>query len=123
VRILVVVVALLTAGMSSFLAFRYSQDTYNAQDGLNQERYLRMIAEEDIEKATQQIKKLSLAGELHQDKIKGMELLLEQTKMTNTDLQNKFDQVVVKNNALKAKIKALEQTAAKIAAKTAAGGI
>ena len=73
--------------LSVVLALRYNQSAFKASDELNNERYLRMTAEESAEQAKAKISSLEaeLAG--LQSKVDGLEKELEQSKAINADLE------------------------------------
>jgi len=78
--------------LSCGLAVRYNQDASYAIDELDGERYKRMVAEENLKKANQQVSGLSAEKKRLQSKIEDIEMVLEKTMSLNSDYKNRLDQ-------------------------------
>lgn len=106
-RIFLVSLIILSA-VALGLAFRFNRHVSQAQTDLNQERYLRMTAEENLEKANAKI--VSLEGELakNQNKSKSLEKVIDQTSAMNKDLQARLEKANAVQEDLEKKIKQLE---------------
>jgi archaellum component FlaC len=77
---------------------------------LDSERYVRLTAEESLEKANAQIRHLEEDLARLTSKMTGTEKLLEQTKDINTQLQERMDNAVAAQESMRQKIQILEQT-------------
>ncbi len=109
----IILVVVMVVGIGA-LAIHYNKNAFKAQQELVQERYKRMLAEENVEKFTTKIN--SLEGELvrAQNRVKGSEKLLEQTKAVNDDLKSRLDKVSQIKATLEDKIKELEQVSSNV---------
>ena len=95
--------------LSSFLAFHYSQNAGHAAQELNQERYLRMVSEENLQKANKRIASLESDLEKIQNKIKSFERLIEQNTAINNDLKTRLENASQVKDELEQKLKELKQ--------------
>lgn len=100
---------ILVCAVSSFLVYEYNKKASTARDSLNQERYLRMVAEENVEKSNSRISSLESELARSQKKIKTVEKLVEQTQVVNKNLESQLDKVLELKGSLESKIKELEQ--------------
>ena len=87
----VIILALLVLALSFGIVFRYSNETHRAQSDLNQERYLRMVAEENGEKLKSQVTSLQADLAKRDSKIQVLEKSGEQLKAINGDLKARLD--------------------------------
>ena len=108
-RITIIILAVAFAVMGGGLAYRYNQEALNAQKELNQERYNRMIAEENLQKADAKIKLLQSDIARSEDKLKSVENILDETKTVNSDLKARIDKATEIKQDLENKIKELEK--------------
>lgn len=83
--------------------------TTRAKEDLNQERYLRLTTEENLEKAKVRISSLETELARMQNKIKNTERILEETAGINHDLKINLDKTASINEHLKKKVKELEE--------------
>ena len=88
----------------------------DAEHTLNQERYNRMLAEENLEKASSTINNLQSQLSATQKKIKTIETLVEQTKGMNADLKDRLDKTSKVNEQLDERVKELQQSPPETAA-------
>ena len=91
------------------IAVYFSQNASRHQEDLTQERYLRMVAEANFEKASGRINSLEDQIAALKSKTKNAEKLLEQTSTANTDLKTKLEQTSQLKEELEDKIKELEK--------------
>lgn len=94
------------------LAIYSHQNASRDQADLTQERYLRMVAEENLEKASSQISGLEEEIAKLKNKSKGVDKLLEQTTAANTDLKAKLDKTSRVKDELEGRLKELEEKTA-----------
>ena len=96
--------------IAASLAVYFNRNASRHQEDLTQERYLRMVAEANLEKANGEIS--SLEGEIAKLKNKNVsvEKLLQQTSTTNTDLKVKLEKTSQINEVLESKLKELEKS-------------
>ena len=108
-RIVLIGFVIVLLVLSCGLAVRYSRDANYAHGELNGERYERMVAEENLQKANMRIS--SLEGELkrEQDKAGQMEVILEKTKAVNEDLKARLDKAAEIKKSLDKRIADLQQ--------------
>ncbi len=91
------------------LAVYSNQNASRHQEDLTEERYLRMVAEQNLEKASSKISGLEEEITKFKNKSKSVEKLLEQTAATNTDLKAKLDKTSRLKEELEGKLKELEE--------------
>ncbi len=105
-------IAVLVVIITVIMGLKYNNQAQTSQAELNQERYLRMSAEESLEKANSKI--TSLEGELSraQNKLNGLEKRLEQAETMNTDLKARLDKAAEINEGIKKQIQVLEDISA-----------
>ena len=103
-----IIIAILLASLGVGLAIRYNQSASGAQKDLDQERYLRMTAEENLEKANQRVNSLGL--ELEQAKEQKDKILkdLAVLKSAADDYKSRLDQAAEINKSLEAKIQEVQ---------------
>ena len=104
--------AIVLAVISISVSIHASKTSAQSQHQLNQERYARMVAEEELEKSKG--KMISLEAELSraQSKLGVIEKALEQSKTMNNDLKTRLDKEAQLKMALEGKIKNFEETMA-----------
>jgi len=96
--------------LSCGLVIRYNQDATHSQEELNNERYLRMVAEENFQKANQLNVTLSTQLTRAKTRIEDTESILEKTEMVNMDLRNRLDKVELTNKTMNKKVQELLRT-------------
>lgn len=90
-RNLVIIICLIVAGGATFASFKYDQKSDKASNALNDERYARMTAEENLESARAKIESLESELSRTSNKANGLEKKLEQVSAINKDLKIKLD--------------------------------
>ena len=91
------------------LAVRYNQDASVAREELNGERYLRMTAEEGLQKANQQVSSLNKELIRVQSSFESTETALKRTKAINADLKERLNRAAKIQLSLDKKITELQQ--------------
>ena len=110
-KVIIVMLAIFLIVLCGWLAYHYSQTAFKAQDVLNQERFTRMTAEENLEKAKDRISSLEAEVSKTQNKINGLEKMVEQTKAINDDLKSRMEKAMSIKDNLETKIKELQESA------------
>lgn len=95
--------------VSVALAVYFNQNASRHQEDLTQERYLRMVTEENLEKANSKINSLEDQIAKIKNKNSNVEKLLEQKAADNLDLKAKLEKTSTIKEALEGKIKELEK--------------
>ena len=108
-RIMVFILAFTLVVLSGFLVCHYYQNASNARKDLDQERYNKIIAEENLEKASTRVNSLETELSRTKSKIESIEKLLEQTKSINNDLKSQIDNISQTKVNLEDKIQKMEQ--------------
>ena len=107
-----IVIAILLAGLGLGLAIRYNQNASGAQKDLDQERYLRMTAEENLEKATQKIHSLETEAQDVKQKLTQLQSDFETIKAAADDYKVRLDKAAEINKNFEDKIKELQNISA-----------
>jgi len=109
VRLLSVFLGIVIVGVSIGVAIRSSKLAHDARSTLDQERYSRMVAQENLELARGKI--TSLEGKLAkaQKKISGIKKMLEGIKAYNEDLKARLERAAELKAVMDVKIKELEK--------------
>lgn len=108
-RIVLIGAVIVLLVLSCGLAVRYSRDANYAYEELNAERYTRMLAEEDLQKANTRLSTLEAELKRAQDKAGQMEEILEKTKAVNEDLKARLDKAAEIKESLDKRIADLQQ--------------
>lgn len=95
--------------LSFGLAVRYNNDASYATEMLNGERYKRLTAEEELQKANRQIAALTADLKQAQDKLESTEFVLKNTKAINEDLKARLDKADQAKELLDKQIDELKQ--------------
>lgn len=107
-----IIAIVLAAGLivfSAALAVNYNASALSTRKDLEQERYLRMVAEEKLERTGAQIRKLESELSRVEKEMKGVRDLLDQSQAANDRLQTKLDGAAAVKDALERKIEELQQ--------------
>ncbi|MBN1870340.1 MAG: hypothetical protein JW847_07195 [Candidatus Omnitrophica bacterium] len=83
----VIVLLILSCG----LAIRYGYIARDAEKQLNNERYQRLVSEENLQKANERVDSLKAELSKVQEKVAQVEGVLEKTKAINEDLRVRLD--------------------------------
>lgn len=108
------VIAVIIAGVLVIFCFgvavHFNQNVLQARKILENERYTRLTAEENLEKAAAQIRGLESEIGRSQAKVKSTEKLLEQAKSVNIELQEKVEEAARLQKSLQQRMEQLQQT-------------
>ncbi|MBI5149289.1 MAG: hypothetical protein HZA28_00760 [Candidatus Omnitrophica bacterium] len=105
-----VILACILILISFALAIHFNQGTIETKRKLDSERYVRLTAEENFEKATAQIHRLENDLIRLTSKINSTEKILEQTKDINAQLQEQIDRATAAQESMQQKIQGLEES-------------
>ena len=117
--LIIVVVAI----MSIVLAVRYNKNAYKIQQDLNNERYSRMVAEENLQNATVKISSLENKLTKNQEKIQSIQTSLDRAKTTNDELTKQLKGVADDNEMMAQKIEELNTLILQTTGSVPAGGL
>ena len=108
-KVLTIFLVIVVVAISGGLVIHYNQNAFHAQADLNQERYARMTAEENLEKTTSKIASLEAEVERVQNKMKSTERLMTQTAAANEDMKARLEKAARIKDELEGKLKELEK--------------
>ncbi len=108
-KIATIVVLVFLAVLSTFVAYRYSQSSLQAQQTLNQERYNRLTIEENLSKANAKVKELEDQISKVEKKMASMQVVLDNTNAMNDDLKGRLDKAMVIKENMDKKIEEMQQ--------------
>ena len=108
-KIATIVVLVFLAVLSTFVAYRYSQSSLQAQQILNQERYNRLTIEENLSKANGRVKELEDQISKVEKKMASMQVVLDNTNAMNDDLKGRLDKAMVIKENMDKKIEEMQQ--------------
>ncbi len=106
---LIIGAAILLTFFSCFLSISSSQQASKIREGLDQERYNRMVVEEQLEKAKVTIVSLQSQLEGANTKIKGIQALVEEGQNATSDLQAQLQSVSQLKSSLEKKLEEIQQ--------------
>ena len=109
VKIATIIVLVVLALLSTYVAYRYSQSTLQVQQTLKQERYNRFTAEENLSKSNSRIKELEDQVSKLEKKMASMQVVLDNTNAMNDDLKARIDKATKIKEDMDKKITELEQ--------------
>ena len=109
------VLIVMLVGVSILLVGRFNGKATSAEKELVTERFTRMSAEENLEKANTTIKSMGTEVARLQNKITGLEKTMEQLKSINDNLKSQLDKIMVLKDDLDKKIKDFESIAGQAA--------
>lgn len=95
--------------LSFALAIHFNQGTIETKRKLDRERYVRLTAEENLEKVNAQVSHLEDDVTRLTSKVNSTEKLLEQAKDINAQLRERIDKAEAEES-MRQKIQVLEQT-------------
>lgn len=99
-RLLTIILAVTLAVISCVTASFYHRHSRAAQKELIQERYLRMVAEEEWDKSQNRLGSLESELERTHNKIKNAERQLQETRSINDELKNLLEKASQANQDL-----------------------
>ncbi|OGX39451.1 MAG: hypothetical protein A3D87_06460 [Omnitrophica WOR_2 bacterium RIFCSPHIGHO2_02_FULL_50_17] len=94
--------------LSFGLAVHYNQNALNFRADLERERYARLVAEENGERVSGQIRQLETELAKIQKKMAGAQKSLDQSQLANADLQARLEEEAAIRESLEKKMKDLE---------------
>ena len=103
-----VVIFILMIG-SCLMALSSNQISGRMRQDLDRERYLRIVAEENLNKAGSKISSLEAESSAFKDKIQGIQAVLEEGQEKNSDLRTQLESISKTKSALERKIEALQK--------------
>jgi len=103
------------------LAYSHYQKADKAKSSLNEERYLRMTAEEALTNAEAKVRSLESEFDRTQKKMQTFEKSIEQLKSTNDSLRTQLDRALQSNKAFEEKLKQINDMHAPKASAESAG--
>lgn len=93
------------------LAIHFNQGSIETKRKLDNERYVRLSAEENLEKASAQIRALEDDLARLTSKMNSTEKLLEQARDVNSQLQERINKATAAQESLQQKLQTLQQAA------------
>ena len=102
-------VAVAVAIIGCVLAVSANVTTNEIHKSLNQERYKRMVAEEQLTQANNELKKMDAALQDSQTKLDSIEKVLNNGKSKTSDLESRLQTLSDENAALRAKMEGAQQ--------------
>jgi predicted RNase H-like nuclease (RuvC/YqgF family) len=97
------------AVISIVMVVRFSQVAKTAQQALDEERYLKLTAEEQLENVKNKVGSLESDLTRAQSKVSSLEKVLDETKSYNSDLKTRLDKASEIKTDLEQKLEELEQ--------------
>jgi len=108
-KIVLIGFAVILVVLSCGLAIRYNQDAGSARHELDGERYKRMISEEKLQKANQEISTLNADLKRAQIKVNNIAVALEGVKEVNVNLRSRLDKASIIQTSMDKRISELMQ--------------
>ena len=105
-KILVAVVILMV--MTGVMAVNTQRTLGKFQQNLDRERYQRMVAEENLNKAATKISSLESELGTIRDKIQSAQVILEEGQKTNADLQSQLEAITKAKETLEKRMEELK---------------
>ena len=101
---ILLVFVLLVSICTSVILFRFNQEKTKVERNLQQERFNRLVAEENSEKNVALIQRLEKELKAAQDKFLQIENILDQQKDVNADLKAQFEKIEAAKLELESKL-------------------
>ena len=98
------IISLVIAIAASVVLVRNYQERSKIEKNLQQERYSRLVAEENSEKSESKIKQLNLDLKLSEEKIVKIQRILDEEKNVNEDLKAQYDRLTRAKSELETKL-------------------
>ena len=99
------IITLVVAIGASVVLVRNHQEKFQMEKSLQQERYSRLVAEENFEKNESKIKQMDLDLKLSQEKIVKIQKILDEEKNVNEDLKTQYEKLVAAKSEMEVKLK------------------
>jgi len=115
-KILLLVIVLMVGSL--LMALSSNQAVGHIKRDLDQERYKRIVAEENLSKSSAKINGLEIALSATRDKIQSVQTILQEGKSETTDLKVQLERMTKAKEALEKKIEELKNAAASAAVST-----
>lgn len=109
-KILLVVIVLMVGFL--LMTLSSNQTLGHMKRDLDQERYKRIVAEENLNKASVKISTLETELSTTRDKIQSIQAILQEGKNETSDLKGQLESVIKAKEALEKKIEQLKNAAA-----------
>ncbi len=107
-NVILIAAAILTVS-SCLMAISSSQTSRKIQQSLDQERYIRMTAEEKLNDLTGQNNALKAELDVANGKIQSIQAVMEQGKSVNSDLQAQLDSISQIKQSLEKKLTEIQK--------------
>lgn len=104
----IISVAIVIAVLGAVFSVRFAKEVQQSHQTLDQERYNRMVAEENLSVANTKLNGLETELERLQNKLKNTEKLLGETSAINDDLKARLDKAMQIKESLEQKLKELQ---------------
>lgn len=121
-KVIAIILAVALVVFCFGIAIHFNQNVLQTRRILENERYTRLTAEENLEKATAQIRNLENELGRAQAKIQNTEKLLDQTKSVNGALQERMEEATTLQKSLQQKLEQLQNQDNPPAASVATAG-
>ena len=107
----ILIVAIVLMAITGLMAINANKNLSKFQQNLDRERYQRMVAEENLNKANTKIGSLESELAATNDKIESVQVILEEGQRTSTDLRSQLESAIKTKEALEQKIEELQSQA------------
>lgn len=108
-KIVAIILAVILVVLSFGLAVHYNQNALTVRRDLDRERYSRIVAEENLDKASVRMKSLETEIAKLQKKSQSTEKSLGEIKESSADLERQLDQLIQTRTSLETKVTELER--------------
>ncbi len=108
-KIVAIILAVILVVLSFGLAVHYNQNALTVRRDLDRERYSRIVAEENLDKASVRMKSLETEIAKLQQKYQSTEKFLAETKELSVDLERQLRQLTQTRTSLETKVTELER--------------
>ncbi len=103
----ILIVAIVLMAIAGLMSINAQKNLNKLQQNLDRERYQRMVAEENLNKANTKIGSLESELAAARDKIQSVQTILEEGQKTNSDLRSHLESAIKAKEALETKIEEL----------------
>ncbi len=106
-KVLLIILGVIVVATSISLSVHYHKKSFSAVNDLNEERFLRMVAQEGLDKATTRVSFLEAKISQAKKKVASIRKLADQTELINKDLKVKLEGSLDMKKSLEVKVKEL----------------
>lgn len=106
-KVLLVIIGVIIVATSISLSVHYHKKSFSAVNDLNEERFLRMVAQEDLDKAKTRVSFLESKISQAKKKVASIRKLADQTELINKDLKMKLKSSLSVKTSLELQVKDL----------------